>query len=218
MNMFKRIASFLSLFAAVSAFAQSNDNWVNSTGINWKSGAGDLCWRSASWTPATADQDCDGAIKPAAPAAPPPAPVAKAAPPVAAPPPPPRPAPPPPVPTSEKVTFSADTFFDFDKASLKPDGQAKLDKLAEQSKGVDIEVVVATGHTDATGPESYNQGLSIRRAESVKAYLVGKGMDKSKIFTEGKGETQPVADNKTRDGRAQNRRVVIEVVGTRTKR
>jgi len=93
-----------------------------------------------------------------------------------------------------------------------------LDELVAQSKGVDIEVVVATGHTDATGPESYNQALSIRRAESVKAYLVDKGMDASKIFTEGKGETQPVADNRTRDGRAQNRRVVIEVVGTRTKR
>ena len=84
--------------------------------------------------------------------------------------------------------------------------------------GINLEVVIAVGHTDSTGPEAYNQGLSVRRAEAVKAYLVSKGIEANRVYTEGKGEKQPVADNRTRDGRAKNRRVEIEVVGTRTVR
>lgn len=118
-------------------------------------------------------------------------------------------------PTSEKVTFAADAFFDFDKAVLKPEGQSKLNELAASLNKVDLEVIVAVGHTDATGPAAYNEKLSLRRAEAVKAYLAGKGIDAARIYTEGKGAQQPSADNKTRDGRAQNRRVGIEVVGTR---
>jgi OOP family OmpA-OmpF porin len=76
-------------------------------------------------------------------------------------------------------------------------------------------VIIAVGHTDAIGTDSYNQRLSVRRAEAVKAYLVSKGIEKNRVYTEGKGEKQPVADNKTAEGRAKNRRVEIEVVGTR---
>ena len=72
------------------------------------------------------------------------------------------------------------------------------------------------GHTDAVGSDASNQKLSVRRSEAVKAYLVSKGIEKNRVYTEGKGEKQPVADNKTAEGRAKNRRVEIEVVGTRT--
>ena len=130
--------------------------------------------------------------------------------------PPPPPPPPPPRATSEKVTFAADAFFDFDKSVLKPDGRAKLDDLTSKLTGVALEVIIAVGHTDSIGSDDqYNQRLSVRRAEAVKAYLVSKGIEANRIYTEGKGEKQPVADNKTRDGRAKNRRVEIEVVGTR---
>lgn len=206
------------LVAPLAAFAQvktGGDNWRAADGTVWKNGTNELCWRDAFWTPATAAEQCDGALKPVAPPPPPPAP----APAPAAPPPPPAPvAPPaPPAPISEKVTFAADTFFDFDKAVLKPEGRAKLDDLVSKSKGINLEVVIAVGHTDSVGTDAYNQKLSIRRSEAVKNYLVSKGIEKNRVYTEGKGEKQPVADNKTSQGRAKNRRVEIEVVGTRSK-
>jgi OOP family OmpA-OmpF porin len=85
-------------------------------------------------------------------------------------------------------------------------------------KDINLEVIIAVGHTDSIGTDAYNQRLSVRRAESVKAYLVSKGIEKNRVYTEGKGEKQPVADNKTSEGRAKNRRVEIEVVGTRSNR
>ncbi len=143
-------------------------------------------------------------------AAPAPAPVIVAPAPVA-PPPPPPPAPP----AATKVTYAADAFFDFDKSVLKPEGKAKLDDLVGKIKDINLEVIIAVGHTDSVGADAYNQKLSVRRAEAVKAYLVSKGIEKNRVYTEGKGEKQPVADNKTTEGRAKNRRVEIEVVGTR---
>ena len=184
------------------------DNWQNGTGeLVWKNGTNELCWRDANWTPATAAEGCDGALTqaaaatPAAPAATPAAraPAAKPATPVAA----------------SKVTYAADAFFDFDKSVLKPEGKAKLDDLVGKIKGINLEVIIAVGHTDSVGSDAYNQKLSVRRAEAVKAYLVSKGIEKNRVYTEGKGEKQPVADNKTKEGRAKNRRVEIEVVGTR---
>ena len=120
-------------------------------------------------------------------------------------------------PSSEKVTFEADTFFDFDKFTLKPAGKARLEDLVSKLAGTDIEVVVATGHTDSVGTASYNQKLSMRRANAVKAFLVSKGIPADRVFTEGKGESKPVASNKTSEGRAKNRRVEVEVVGNRKK-
>ncbi|WP_076593548.1 outer membrane protein OmpA [Herminiimonas arsenitoxidans] len=173
-----------------SAYAQATNGTIvrNSTG---------LCWHTGYWTPAASVAGCDGALVAAAPAAP--AAVVVVA----------------PVPTSEKVTFAADAFFDFDKAVLKPEGKAKLDDLASKLNDLNLEVIIAVGHTDSIGSDAYNQKLSIRRAEAVKGYLVGKGVDSKRIYTEGKGKKQPVATNKTAAGRAQNRRVEIEVVGTR---
>jgi OOP family OmpA-OmpF porin len=93
-----------------------------------------------------------------------------------------------------------------------------LDDLTDKIKAINLEVIIAVGHTDAVGSDDYNQKLSMRRSQAVKAYLVSKGVDKSRVYTEGKGEKQPVADNKTKEGRAKNRRVEIEVVGTRPNR
>ena len=127
----------------------------------------------------------------------------------------PKPAPEKPKPVAEKVTFAADVLFDFDKAVIKPEGKSKLDDISNKTKGVNLEVVIAIGHADSVGSDAYNQRLSVRRAESVKAYLTSKGIAANRVYTEGKGEKQPVADNKTSEGRAKNRRVEIEVVGTR---
>ena len=208
-------AAFACSVTAVSA--QTVDNWVSGTGLPWKNGTNELCWRDGVWTPATGLAGCDGVPVPT----PAPAPMAAPAPaPMAAPAPAPAPAPAAAViaaPTSEKVTFAADAFFDFDKAVLKPEGRAKLDDLTSKMSGLNLEVIIAVGHTDSVGSDSYNQRLSIRRADAVKDYLVSKGVEKNRVYTEGKGEKQPVADNKTAEGRAKNRRVEIEVVGTRAK-
>ena len=192
--------------------ANGSDQWRASDGTPWKNGTNEYCWRDSGWTPATAYPGCDGAAKPPPPPPPPPPPVAAPAPAPAPPP------PPPPAPTSEKVTFAADAFFDFDKAVLKPEARAKLDDLVSKTSGINLEVIIAVGHTDSVGSDAYNQKLSVRRSEAIKAYLVSKGIEKNRVYTEGKGEKQPVADNRTREGRAKNRRVEIEVVGTRTKK
>jgi OOP family OmpA-OmpF porin len=120
-----------------------------------------------------------------------------------------------PKPVAQKVTLAADVLFDFDKSVIKPDGKNKLDDLSQKVRAINLEVVIAIGHADSIGTDAYNQKLSVRRAESVKAYLVSKGVEPNRIYTEGKGEKQPVASNKTKDGRAKNRRVEIEVIGTR---
>lgn len=194
------------------------DNWQNGTGeYVWRNGTNELCWRDANWTPATAAVGCDGALVRAAAPAPAPA-VAPPPPPVARPAPAPAPAAPPAPPVASKVTYAADAFFDFDKSVLKPEGRAKLDDLVSKIQGISLEVIIAVGHTDSVGTDAYNQRLSVRRSEAVKAYLVSKGIERNRVYTEGKGEKQPVADNRTSEGRAKNRRVEIEVVGTRANR
>ncbi|MBC7503338.1 MAG: OmpA family protein [Herminiimonas sp.] len=217
MNKLVKLVFAASAVVALSASAQENiqaktpySAYVqDSRGVIARDPFG-LCWRTGYWTPADAVPGCDGEIAKPAPApveapapapavTPPPAPVAPAA------------------PTSEKVTFAADAFFDFDKSVLKPDGKAKLDDLTSKLQGMNLEVIIAVGHTDSVGTDAYNQRLSIRRAEAVKAYLVSKGIEANRVYTEGKGEKQPVADNKTAAGRAKNRRVEIEVVGTRNR-
>ena len=214
MKQLNKVAALIATAVLASAAgAQEIHNWRSAAGDVWKNVDGQ-CWRDASWTPATAAAGCDGAIVAPAPVA---APAPAAAPaPVAAP----KPAAAPaaaPVAAASKVTYAADAFFDFDKAVLKAEGKAKLDDLVSKVKAINLEVIIAVGHTDATGADGYNQKLSVARSEAVKAYLVSKGIEKNRVYTEGKGEKQPVADNKTKEGRSKNRRVEIEVVGTRAK-
>jgi len=185
-----------------------------------------LCWRRSTWTPALAHCDCDPDLIPRDVCCPP------AATPAAAPPPPAAPAPvapapkPAPKPVTEKVTFAADVLFDFDKSVLKPEGKTKLDDLVGKLGGTTLEVIIAIGHTDPIGDLGYNQKLSVRRAEAIKAYLVSKNIDANRIYTEGKGPTQLVKKCQRKDFKTfqeyvacnePNRRTEVEVVGTRTK-
>jgi OOP family OmpA-OmpF porin len=201
---------FASAALVTAAGAQTVDNWKSGNGeLNWKNGAGDLCWRGANWTPATAAKGCDGEI-----VAPPPAPVVVAPPVVVTPPPVVKPVP---VKVDTKVSYASDSFFDSGKSVIKPAGKAKLDELVLKLKDISLDTIIVVGHTDSVGSDASNQKLSIRRAEAVKAYLVTKGVEKNRVYTEGKGKKVPVADNKTAEGRAKNRRVEIEVVGKSSK-
>jgi len=194
---------------ASGVFAQSKDAYIqDGRGLIARNSnfgdprIGNLCWRTGYWTPAQAIAECDPDLVKMAPPPPP------MNPPVTPPPPPPT------KPMSQKITFAADAFFDFDKSVLKPEAKAKLDDLVSKLAPINLEVIIAVGHTDGIGSDAYNNKLSVRRAESVKAYLVSKGIEPNRVYTEGKGKKQPVADNKTAEGRAKNRRVEIEVVGT----
>ncbi|MGZ3254861.1 MAG: OmpA family protein [Burkholderiaceae bacterium] len=179
------------------------------------------CWRTGFWTEADAVVGCDGMLVPpvAKTIAPPfvakPEPAAAVAPAPAV-----IPAPAPiekPAPVTEKINLAADALFDSGKADLKPAGKAKLDELTSKLKSTMVEAIIATGHTDSVGSKAFNQKLSVKRAESVKSYLVSKGVDPARIQVAGKGEKQPIASNKTKAGRAQNRRVEIEISASRTK-
>lgn len=195
--------------SASVALAQvpNNDGYLFDTrGVVAKSGFG-LCWKTTRWTPAMAIAECDPEL------------VKKAEPVKAA-------APgPTPKPAAQKVTLAADALFDFDKAVLRSEGKTKLDDVTDKLKGMKLEVIIAVGHTDRVGSDKYNQKLSEKRAEAVKAYLVGKGVEPNRVYTEGKGEKQPVTGDKC--GKTEkkskklieclqpDRRVEIEVIGTK---
>lgn len=205
-----------SFLTVAHAESRSINNWQDPSGLTWKNGDNKLCWQDGFWTPATAANEECGLPVVAKAEAPAPGPA-----PVAAPTPAPAPAPAP-VPVSEKVTYSADAFFQFDKAVLLPAGKEKLDDLAKKIKDINLEVVIATGYTDSFGSVPYNQKLSVRRAEAVKAYLVSQGIEANRIYVEGKGKTDFRVDPKSCKGtfkqrvecQAPNRRTVVEVVGT----
>ncbi|MBN8476064.1 OmpA family protein, partial [Sulfuritalea sp.] len=171
-----------------------------------------LCWRTGYWTPAAAAKDpagcqCDKDLLPKEVCEPPaPAPVAG------------------PKPTGEKITVAADALFDFNKADLRAEGKAKLDKLSADIKGIKLEVIIAVGHADRFGTDAYNLKLSEKRAEAVKAYLVSKGVEPNRVYTEGKGKKQPITkadqckgpkSKKVVDCLQPDRRVEIEVIGTK---
>ena len=196
----------LGMSASVSlAQVPNNDGYLFDTrGVVARSGFG-LCWKTTRWTPAMAIPECepDLAKKPA----PAPAPAAT------------------PKPAAQKVTLAADALFDFDKAVLRPEGKAKLDDVTGKLKDMKLEVIIAVGHTDRLGSDQYNQKLSEKRAEAVKGYLVGKGVEPNRVYTEGKGEKQPVTGDKCSKTEKKSkklieclqpdRRVEIEVIGTK---
>ena len=177
------------------------------------SGAG-LCWRTGFWTPAAAANDpagckCDKDLLPKEVCEPP----AKAA------------ALPGAKPAGDKITVAADALFDFDKATLRPEGKKKLDEVVAKAKAIKLEVIIAVGHTDHFGSDAYNQKLSERRAAAVKTYVVSKGIDANRVYTEGKGEKNPVTKPGQCPGKKPtksvieclqpDRRVDIELIGTK---
>ncbi|OMG54548.1 hypothetical protein BJN45_04785 [Azonexus hydrophilus] len=211
----KTLAIALLAGIGFSAVAQERVYVIDQRDVVAKSGFG-LCWRTGYWTPAGAAADkagceCDKDLLPKA------ACEGKAAPAPAA-------AVGGPKPTGEKITVAADALFDFNKAVLRPEGKAKLDELVSKAAAIKLEVILAVGHTDRIGGNAYNQKLSEKRAAAVKEYLVAKGIEANRVYTEGKGETQPVTGD-TCKGNAKtkalidclqpDRRVDIEVIGTK---
>ncbi|MDP3280299.1 MAG: OmpA family protein [Nitrosomonas sp.] len=167
-----------------------------------------LCWHTGYWTPAMAIPECDPDLaKKTEVAAAPAVPAAAAA-----------------TTAPEKITFSADALFDFDRATLKPNGIQALNEFVSAIQGIKYDLIIAVGYADRIGSDDYNKKLSVRRAESVKAHLVSKGIEPSHVFVDGKGEANPVTGNscagekKTKaliDCLAPDRRVEIEVAGTK---
>jgi OOP family OmpA-OmpF porin len=202
-------------FGATVAQAQERVYVIDQRNVVAKSGFG-LCWRTSYWTPAAAAKDpagceCDKDLlpkevcEPKAAAAP-----AAAGPKTGI--------------VGDKVTVAADALFDFNKAVLRPEGKAKLDELVSKAKAIKLEVILAVGHTDRIGGDAYNQKLSEKRAAAVKEYLVSKGIEANRVYTEGKGEKQPVTGDKCKgekkskaliDCLQPDRRVDIEVIGTK---
>jgi len=170
------------------------------------------CVQTSFWRKENATKECNPELfpEPKVVAAPPPPPPVVAAPP-------PKPIPVVIPPRVESISLSGDAHFEFGKAELNPKGIAELEgDFKGKLKGVKLESIVITGHTDNVGPAQFNQELSLRRAEAVKAFAISRGVDGSKIQTVGRGETNPIADNKTAEGRARNRRVDVEIKGART--
>jgi OOP family OmpA-OmpF porin len=195
--------------AAGTAFANVTPNLQDASGKAVKDGSGACVVTQGAVLP-----ECAGVkAAPAAPAKP--AEPAKPAAPAPVPAKPAEPSKPAPSSVRQSVVIQADALFDFDKSVVRPDGKKSIDEALAKIKGVDLEMVIATGHTDSIGTEKYNQRLSERRAAAVKEYLVSKGIPASKITTIGKGESQPVATNKTAEGRQKNRRVDIEFKGVK---
>jgi OOP family OmpA-OmpF porin len=198
------------LLSLAAAGAQAQDRPMAPTGYVGNSAgyvvvdSGGHCVRTSSWTKDSAIPFCEPDMFPkeevkAAPPPPPPAPMPKPA----------------PQPVMKAVTLDAEALFDHDKSVIKPAGMRALDGLvADMQQYQSVDRIVVIGHTDSQGTEQYNQALSERRANAVKDYLVSKGVPASEIETKGMGETQPVADNKTKEGRAKNRRVEIDIQAT----
>ena len=209
------IGLFVAAGAAQAQTAGERVYVIDQRGEVVMSGAG-LCWRTGFWTPAAAAKDpagckcdkdlipkevCEPMVAKAAPAA---APAAK--------------------PSGDKITVAADALFDFNKATLRPEGKAKLDEVVAKAGAIKLEVIIAVGHTDRIGSDAYNQKLSERRAAAVKQYLVSKGIDANRVYTEGKGKKNPVTKPDQCLGKTSpkviaclqpDRRVDIELIGTK---
>ena len=210
-SMMAVLAAALGLCASM-AQAQDRVYVIDQRGEVATSGAG-LCWRTSFWTPAAAAKDpagckCDKDLLPKEVCEP------KAA----------APAAPKPAAFGQKVTIAADALFDFNKATLRPEGKTKLDDVVGKAKQLNLEVIIAVGHADRIGSAAYNQKLSEKRAASVKDYLVAKGIPANRVYTEGKGSKQPVTKPDQCKGAKSakviaclqpDRRVDIEIIGTK---
>lgn len=195
------------LFSVSTAHADSTAGYAQTKESTEVEGAFGGCWKTQYFSDNMATEKCDpDLVKKPEPA---PAPVAQKPEPT----PEPTPAPAPRIVTT-KVTLESDAYFGFDNATLNGAGKNALDEEIAKLRRVQVDSIVAIGHTDSVGPESYNQKLSMQRANSAKEYLVSKGIPASLIEVRGMGESQPVASNSTRAGRAQNRRVEVIVRAT----
>ncbi len=204
-SLIAKLTATAALIGAATAYAGVTPNLVDSSGAPVRDASGACVQTSGIDHP-----DCmPKKVEPPKPPPAPPAPVVVPKPVEA-----PKPAP---QPVKVAITIQAEALFDFDKSVLKAEGKKSIDDAIVKMKQVDVEMVIATGHTDSVGTDAYNQKLSERRATTVKEYMVSQGIAAAKITTLGKGETQPVASNKTADGRAKNRRVDIEFKGVQTK-
>lgn len=206
--------AFLSLAGVASAHPVAKEGYLLDTRGNVVKNNYNQCWRTGYWTPAMAIEECDpDLVKKEAPK------MAEAKPPVT-----------PPVAGPEKaafvaVTLQAETLFDFDKSVIRADGKKILDDevVGKMRQYPQVEVVLLTGHADRIGTDEYNQKLSQRRADAVKAYLVGQGVEDKRIETAAKGESEPVVACSDVKGKVSgknkklveclqpNRRVMVEV-------
>ncbi len=203
------ITTLFSISTAHAADQDSKAGYAHTTESKEVKGAFGGCWRTQFFDASMATEACDpDLVKKAEPA---PAPVAQAPEPAPAPAPVPAPAP---TPVTTKVTLESDAYFGFDKATLNDAGKAALDAEVAKLRDAQVNSIVAIGHTDATGSETYNQKLSEQRAKAAKDYLVSQGISADLIEVRGMGESQPVASNSTSAGRAQNRRVEVVITAT----
>lgn len=198
-------AAFALTFSSVT-LAHPGGDVVDSSGKPVLNSAGD-CVIDSSFVEANRTVECG-----AEPPKPAPAPA-----PTAAPAPAPAPAAPAPVaPTIESVSINGEALFALNSSRLSNAGKSALDGVVDQLRGFDkVRSISIVGHTDSTGSAAYNQKLSEKRAKTVLDYLVSKGVNPALLNASGAGESSPVADNKTREGRAQNRRVTIDIEGSK---
>jgi OmpA-OmpF porin, OOP family len=201
--------------AGVPGYVADSNNQI------WTSPYG-LCWKTTDWSPEKAAVPCDAVRRVEAPVPPPVA----VAPPPPAPAPAPTPlvtAPPPPPPVIEQISLSSDVLFEFDKAELLPAGQQKIDEIADRLKGANVQLINAIGHADRIGSDDYNKQLSEKRAAAVSEYIAKKGVEQTKVRSEGRGESQPVTGDQCKGVSGAklisclqpDRRVDIEVRGER---
>ena len=203
--------------AAGSAYANVTPNVEDASGKAVKDASGACVVTSGRNLPECSPAKAPAPAAPSAPAQPS-APASPATPAPAA-----RPAP---ASVRQAVVIQADALFDFDKSVVRPDGKKSIDEALAKLKGVDLEMVIATGHTDSVGSDAYNQKLSERRAATVRDYLASQGVPKDKIETLGMGKTQPVPGVKCEQRNRKelieclqpHRRVEVEVKGEMTRR
>jgi len=204
------LAGTLSTVAFAQAKPLETGYLVDQRGMAVRSGFG-LCWHTGTGPAPTTPNECDPGPATAL--------IAQATEPV-----PKAPMLLAPKPAAARVTLDADALFDFNKSSLLPAGRDALDTFVTSIRGISPEAILAVGHADRFGSDSYNQRLSEQRAESVRTYLLSKGIDPNRIKIEGRGETQPATqagecpgakNAKTISCLQPDRRVDVQIVGTR---